>query len=36
MLEAPRALLARALFPLNPLEPPLTPLGLGEFALGAS
>jgi hypothetical protein len=26
MLEAPRALLARALLPLYPLEPPLKPL----------
>jgi hypothetical protein len=36
MLEAPRELLARALLPLNPPEPPLKPLDLDELLLGAS
>jgi hypothetical protein len=36
MLEAPRELLARALFPLYPPEPPLTPLDLDELPFGAS
>jgi hypothetical protein len=36
MLDAPRELLARALLPLNPPEPPLTPLDRGELVFGAS
>jgi hypothetical protein len=36
MLEAPRELLARALFPLYPPEPPLKPLDLDELLFGAS
>jgi hypothetical protein len=36
MLAAPRELLARALLPLYPPEPPLTPLDLGELLFGAS
>jgi hypothetical protein len=36
MLDAPRELWARALFPFNPLEPPLMPLDLDELLLGAS
>jgi hypothetical protein len=35
MLEAPRELLARALLPLYPLEPPPKPLVLDKLALGA-
>jgi len=36
MLEAPRELLARALLPLYPPEPPLKPPDFDELLFGAS